>query len=321
MYTLDRLKMLIERSGGFCNAHAHFDRAYTVSTGDFETNRVNAHLFEKWELVNEYKKTASEERYYNHISEAIYNQIKMGVTSGLTFIDCDPVSHDRALMAALRAKKDWSEKFTLKLACQTLSGVIEPSANNWFYKHSHHFDVIGGLPKKDEGRESEHIDILMKAAKASDQRIHVHVDQLNSPDEKETELLARKTMEHGMEGRVTAVHSISLGAHKKAYRDEVYKMCLDAGLSFVSCPSAWIDHRRSETLMPQHNAVTPIDEMVPLGLEVAIGSDNICDVYKPFSDGNMMVELRFLLESTHFYDVEELVKIATVNGRKICGIE
>lgn len=59
--------MLIERSGGFCNAHAHLDRAYTASTGDFEKDRVNAHLFEKWELVNEYKKTASEERYYNHL--------------------------------------------------------------------------------------------------------------------------------------------------------------------------------------------------------------------------------------------------------------
>jgi len=69
-----------------------------------------------------------------------------------------------------------------------------------------------------------------------------------------------------------------------------------------------------------HNAITPIDEMVPLGLTVAIGSDNICDVYKPFSDGDMMTELRFLLEATHFYNVDDLVDIATVNGRKIIGL-
>ena len=81
MKTLDRLKMLIEMNGGFVNAHAHFDRAYTAQTSDFEKNNVNAHLFEKWELVNDYKKSATIERYYNHISEAIYNQIKMGVTA------------------------------------------------------------------------------------------------------------------------------------------------------------------------------------------------------------------------------------------------
>jgi cytosine/creatinine deaminase len=318
--TIDRLKMLIERNGGFVNAHAHFDRAYTAQTSDFELDNVNAHLFEKWELVDKFKSKATEERYYNHISEAIYNQIKMGVTAGLTFIDCDPVSEDRALNAALRAKEDWRNQFKLKIACQTLHGICGPDARKWFYDNAHKFDIIGGLPKRDEGKEAIHLDILMKEAKANGQRVHVHVDQLNSPEEKETELLARKTMEHGMEGKVTAIHSISLAANPKDYRNEVYKMCLDAGLSFVSCPTAWIDHRRSEVLSVTHNAITPVDEMIPLGITVAIGSDNICDVYKPFSDGNMMTELRFLLEATHFYDIDKLVEIATTNGRKVMGL-
>ena len=195
--------------------------------------------------------------------------------------------------------------------------VIEEEPRSWFERYSEFYDVIGGLPRKDEGREAEHIDILMQTAKRNNQRLHVHVDQLNSPMEKETELLARKTIEHGLEGRVTAVHSISLAAHPKKYREEVYKMSLDAGLSFVSCPTAWIDHRRNEDLTVTHNAITPIDEMVPRGITVAIGSDNICDVYKPFSDGDMMTELRFLLEATHFYDIESLAKIASENGRAI----
>ena len=320
MKTLDRLKMLIERNGGFVNAHAHFDRAYTAQTSDFETNRVNAHLFEKWELVNNFKSQASEERYYNHISEAIYNQIKMGVTAGLTFIDVDPISETKALHAALKAKKDWKDQFDLKIACQTLQGVCDPEPRKWFEENAFKCDILGGLPKKDKGREAEHIDILLSTAKTHNQRVHVHVDQMNSAEEKETELLARKTIEHGMEGKVTAIHSISLAAHPKKYRNEVYQMALDAGLSFVSCPTAWIDHRRTETLSVTHNAITPVDEMIPLGIVVAIGSDNICDVYKPFSDGNMMTELRFLLEATHFYDIEKLVEIATSNGREVIGL-
>ena len=61
--------------------------------------------------------------------------------------------------------------------------------------------------------------------------------------------------------------------------------------------------------------------MIPRGIPVAIGSDNISDVYKPFSNGDMMVELRFLLEATHFYDVEKLVEIATTNGRYVMGLD
>ncbi len=52
---------------------------------------------------------------------------------------------------------------------------------------------------------------------------------------------------------------------------------------------------------------------------VAIGSDNIHDVYKPYSTGDMRTELKFLLEATHIYDQDVLVKIATENGRKVMG--
>ena len=124
-------------------------------------------------------------------------------------------------------------------------------------------------------------------------------------------------MEHGWESRVTAVHSISLASHPKFYRKEVYKMAQDAGLSFISCPTAWIDHRRTEELTPNHNAITPVDELLEHNLIVAIGSDNINDIYKPYSTGDMMIELRFLMEALHIYNQDILVKIATENGRKV----
>ena len=181
------------------------------------------------------------------------------------------------------------------------------------------FDVIGCLPRADEGLEADHLDVVMSWAKQTGKRLHAHVDQLNDVSEKETELLARKTIEHGLEGRVTAVHSISLAAHPKAYRQYVYKLSKDAGLSFVTCPTAWIDHRRSDKMSVDHNAITPVEELIENELIVAIGSDNIHDIYKPYSDGNMATELRVMLEATHFYNIDELVKIATTNGRKIIG--
>ena len=61
--------------------------------------------------------------------------------------------------------------------------------------------------------------------------------------------------------------------------------------------------------------------MLENDLVVAIGSDNIQDVYKPFSDGNMYTEMKFLLESLHLYDIDALVKIATKNGRLVIGME
>ena len=117
------------------------------------------------------------------------------------------------------------------------------------------------------------------------------------------------------------VHGISIAAHQKDYRQQVYGMARDAGLSFITCPTAWIDSRRNEWETPTHNSITPVEEMLKHGLTVAIGSDNIQDVYKPFSDGNMYTELKFLLECLHLYDIDALVDIATKNGRLVIGME
>ena len=319
-------KILIEKikeRGGFINAHAHFDRAFTV-TEDYMEKVVNYHLFDKWKFVDSFEKNASTTRYFNNITTAITEQIKYGVAGAMTFIDVDSISGLKALEAAVEAKKQAAEiGFQLKICSQALKGVIDPKENRFLRDalEKNHLDAIGGLPRADQDYEKAHLDEILFLGREYGKRVHVHVDQLNNDLEKETELLARKTMHWCMEGRVTAVHGISIAAHNKEYRQEVYKMSRDAGLSFITCPTAWIDSRRTEWLTPTHNSITPVEEMLEHDLIVAIGSDNIQDVYKPFSDGNMFTEIKFLLESLHLYDVDALVDIATKNGRLVIGME
>jgi cytosine/adenosine deaminase-related metal-dependent hydrolase len=324
MFNPNKLLMRkIQNNGGFVNAHAHFDRAFTVTENNME-EVVNYHLFDKWSFVDKFKKKASVEDYFNNFKQAIDRQLALGVVAGLSFVDIDSVSEFRAIEAAQLAKKYGQENgFTLKIASQALKGVIAPTENKLLRKalEMDYLDVIGGLPKVDKNYESAHLDQILFLGREYNKRVHVHVDQLNVDNETETEDLALATIKHKMYGRVTAVHSISLACHHKIYRERVYNVAKDAGLSFITCPTAWIDSRRSERLSPTHNSITPVEEMLKHNLVVAIGSDNIQDVYKPFSDGNMYLEVKFLLESLHLYNIDALVKIATDNGRLVIGME
>ena len=317
-----KLIQKIKERGGFINAHAHFDRAYTVTENNME-KVVNYHLFDKWQFVDKFKKQATTENYLENIVSAIRNQINYGVKGALTFIDIDTVCGFKALEAAQKAKRLYKDVFDLKICSQALKGVIKPEENRLLRKalDMNYLDVIGGLPRADQGFEQSHLDQILFLGKEYGKRVHVHVDQLNDSLEKETEMLALRTMHWGMQGRVTAVHGISIAAHPKEYRERVYGLARDAGLSFITCPTAWIDSRRKEWLSPTHNSITPVEEMLKHGLTVAIGSDNIQDVYKPFSDGNMYTELKFLLECLHLYDIDTLVDIATKNGRLVIGME
>jgi cytosine/adenosine deaminase-related metal-dependent hydrolase len=319
----EKLKDIIKQKGGFINAHAHFDRAFTV-TEDNMDKVVNYHLFDKWDFVDRFKKTAQVSDYLRNFEMAIISQMHYGVVGALTFVDVDSICGYKALEAAQLAKTSAAQRgFTLKICSQALKGVIKPSENRLLRDalEQGKLDAIGGLPRVDEPNQQAHLDEILYLGKTYNKRVHVHVDQLNCNLEKETELLARRVMHAGMEGQVTAVHGISIACHDKYYRREVYKMCRDAGVSFVSCPTAWIDSRRKETLTPTHNAITPVEEMLQYGLTVAIGSDNIHDVYKPYSTGDMSTELKFLLEALHLYDPSVLSEIATKNGRLVIGME
>lgn len=309
----------IKANGGWVNTHAHLDRAYTLTPDNFQY--TYSYLKEKWHLVDEMKKAATVDDIYRRMSKAVELFIEQGAQAIGTFIDVDEKIEDKALKAAIKLRETYGKDIQIKFANQVLKGVIDPKARYWFDMSVEFVDIIGGLPAKDFGREEEHLDILISTAKENGKLVHVHVDQFNSDEERETELLARKTIEHGMQGKVSAIHCISLAAHPKKYRSEVYKLMREANLLVISCPTAWIDHNRTERLAPSHNSITPVDEMVPAGLTVAFGTDNICDIYKPFSDGDLWTELRVMLEACHYYDTEQLARIASINGLKALGIE
>ena len=317
---LEDIKSKIIYKGGFVNAHAHLDRANTATF--FSKEEQYRFLKEKWKLVDKVKTNSTKFDYVNRINKVLYDQIKLKVGGVCSFIDIDTTVGTKAIDAAFELSNEdrIKNRIDFVIATQTLKGVLDLEQRRLLAQNIEKADIIGSLPGADKGRESEHLDVVMAWAKMFKKRLHVHVDQLNTPNEKETELLARKTIEWGLEGQVTAVHSISLACHPKHYRNEVYKLSKDAGLSFITCPSAWIDHPRREDLAPIHNSITPVDELINNDLIVAIGSDNIHDVYKPYCNGDMMFELRMLLEACKIYDEDELVKIATTNGKKVLGL-
>ena len=95
-----------------------------------------------------------------------------------------------------------------------------------------------------------------------------------------------------MEGRVVAIHGISIGAHSREYRYKLYEKNASGKMMMIACPMAWIDSNRKEDLMPFHNALTPADEMIPEGITVALGTDNICDYMVPLCEGGFMARTK-----------------------------
>lgn len=315
----------IQKRGGWVNSHTHIDRSYIINNENYVKTGDPLHL--KWDHPDDFKAQIRVEVIVDHMSRVIDSQLEQGTQALGSFIDCDSVVKDKNLQAAEIIRKRYTKDLKLKFIHQPIKGLMDKTERQWFEEAASFVDIIGGLPERDSevkigvDRKAEHLDIIFSAAKAQNKSLHVHVDQLNDPNQRDTELLINKTREHNYAGKVTAIHCISLAAQPKQYREGIYKDLRELDIAVIACPSAWIDSRRSEIMAPSHNSITPIDEMIPAGVTVALGTDDIADIYKPFSDGELWTELRFLLEAAHFYEIEVLAEIASTNGLKVLGIE
>ena len=72
-----------------------------------------------------------------------------------------------------------------------------------------------------------------------------------------------------------------------------------------------------DELSYRHNCIAPLQDLLAEGVVVALGSDNISDVFVPFSHGDLIEELDFLAEATRFYDLDVLADIASINGSRV----
>ena len=173
-------------------------------------------LQQKWDALDRLKRESTVEDFYARFSTMFELMISQGVTALCTFVDIDPQSEDRAIIAGIKAREHYKDQLTVKFANQTLKGVIDPEARKWFDIGADLVDIIGALPKRDErdyGKADEAWNIIMGTAKEKGKMVHAHVDQFNQAVEYETEQMCMKTIEFGLQGRVVGVHGISIAAH------------------------------------------------------------------------------------------------------------
>jgi len=310
----------IKNKGGWVNCHAHFDKAFYITKEGLDKTMID--MEQKWLMSDNIKRNSSQEEIAQRIRRALDLMINQGVTTTCSFIDAYEAVGHKAIDAANQIKEEYKDKIKFITITQPLGGLVNAGARKLYEEITAKADIAGGLPSKDRPNDEENLDILFSIAKNLNKPIHVHIDQENNPNERDTEKLINYTIKHGYQGRVVTVHAISISAQPKEYRQETYKKMADAGISAVVCPSAALSMRQLDQFTsPVHNSIANVPEMLGAGMLVGLGVDNICDFYEPFVDGDMWTEMRMLQEACRYYDFDSLVNIATINGNKILDIK
>jgi cytosine/adenosine deaminase-related metal-dependent hydrolase len=113
-----------------------------------------------------------------------------------------------------------------------------------------------------------------------------------------------------MEGRVRAVHAISVAAKFDREQDRICRVVKDAAMGVIVCPSAALSMKPLSKTAPLHNSIAPVVRLLAHDIDVSLGIDNIADLFMPVVDGDMWFECRMLMESCRYYDLEAVAKLA-----------
>merc|ERR1711907_805450 len=203
------------------------------------------------------------------------------------------------------------DQIRFEIGVQPLEGLLNDASRKQYIEACKMADFCGGLPSRDRGQEEKHLDIVMQTVKAMNKNVEVHVDQENNPLQNETELLCRKTIEHGMQGRVYGIHSISVSAKEESEQDRIIALCKEADVGIVICPSAALSMKMLPMKTPLHNSIGPFVKLREAGVRTYLGIDNIADLFMPVVDGDMWTEARMLMEACRYYDLEKVADWAT----------
>lgn len=304
-----RFLELVRQRGGWSNHHAHFDKAYLISPANLALGFAD--MEKKWELYRHLKENYTHEDLVERISRALQIVIDQGSQYCRTMVDADSIIGLKPIHAAVEVKKRFAGKIRFEIGVQPLEGVIDEATRKQYLEACKLADFCGGLPSRDRGQEEKHLDIVMQTAKEMNKMVEVHVDQENNPLQNETELLCRKAIEHGMQGRVYGIHSISVSAKEESEQDRIVALCKEADVGIVICPSAALSMKMLPMQSPLHNSIGPYVKLKQAGVRTYLGIDNIADLFMPVVDGDMWTEARMLMEACRYYDLEAVADWAT----------
>lgn len=330
-FLIDSVKAL----GGFYNAHSHLDRnstlrlKYLQDIGIDPIEGASLPLRVKQNLTGELHKGPAyhPENLKNRITQSLNAQYSMLTTKIATMVDVTPdLPEDGQLVLNIvnEIKDEMKDKIELEVGIHPIFGF--KGVERWeVYKNAaKNCDFLGGLPEKDEPQTEgrigfkQHLKRILLLGQEFHKPVQFHVDQANDPKENGTEILIEAVEWIGapeIKGinspTVWAIHVLSPSTYSQKRFNKLLDGLVRNNIGVISCPSAALSMRQLRSNnSPIHNSMTRVLEMLEAGVQVKIGTDNICDVFVPSSDGCMLTEIKMLSNAIRFYIISVLSKLS-----------
>jgi len=306
-------------TASFVDAHLHLCKVYTLPLiGDQVVRLYTAggmgQAITAIERAAAVKETYNETWIYENARRALLEGLKHGVTHVQAFADTDTRARLEAVKALLRLRDELRRAVDVRIVAFPQEGILrDPGAEDTVREAlALGADVVGGIPwiEHTAPEAQEHVDRMLRLAKAFDRDVAMLVDDTGDPRLLTTEMLAHAATREGWAGRVTACHARAMSLYPEPYFRQLVGLCRRAQMRFVTDPHTGPLHLRFE-------------ELLEAGVPVALGQDDIADAYYPYGQHNML-EVAFLAShifgTPTFGQMETMFDMITSHAARVLGL-
>lgn len=304
----------------FVNGHLHLDKVYTLKmAGEDALKSYNGEgmggAMTGIEQAANFKAAYDESWILPNVRKACDLALKYGNTHIRAFADVDSKARLEGVKALLKAREEYKGRVELQVVAFPQDGVAREPGAKELVKQALDLgaDVVGGIPWIEFTREDEqdHVDAMCAYAKEYNKPISMLLDDVGDGEERTLEMLCKRSIAMGWQGRVTAQHCRAMELYPENYFRKLTSLLKQAGVGIVSDPHTGPLAAR-------------VKDLLAAGVPVALGQDDIQDAYYPFGENNML-QIAFLashlLRMLTFDDMELLYDMITTTAARVLGME
>jgi cytosine/creatinine deaminase len=173
-------------------------------------------------------------------------------------------------------------------------------------------ETIGGIDPAGIDRDPvRHLDVIFGLAARYGAGVDIHLHDPGSLGAWELELIAERTRDTGLGGRVTVSHAYGFSQADPAAQARLIERLAEAGVTLL-------------TAAVYSFPVPPVKRLRTAGVNVACGHDGICDLWGPYGSGDMLERAMHLAYRSTFRrdeDIELALDAATYGGARALGLD
>jgi cytosine deaminase len=187
-------------------------------------------------------------------------------------------------------------------------------------------DVVGGIPhfERTMAQGAESVRQLCELASDRGLLVDMHCDESDDPLSRHVETLSAETVRLGMHGRVTGSHLTSMHSMDNYYVSKLLPLMAEAELNVVCNPLVNMLLQGRHDSYPKRRGLTRVKEMLSLGINVALGHDDVLDPWYPLGSHDMLEVAHMGVHALHMGGVQEMESLfhaVTYNAAKVMALE